>query len=136
MRAQESERDPAFVDPGRRIAFKASYITAPGCEGGETETQAAAEGFCHCGGRGFAVAAPLEGEALGAGGGGAGEEYGFTFSVSFLDGLVYEFIVDEGVVIMHAVRVYGFVVPLDILSWDPLPKISFYAVDAEIEECG
>jgi len=62
VRAEEAEGDPAFIDPGRWVAFEAADVAGPGGEGGKTDGEAAADAFSKRRGGRFAVAAPALGE--------------------------------------------------------------------------
>lgn len=64
----------------------------------------------------------------------AREQYGFVLTLSLLHCLVDKFVVDEGVVVVHAAWIHALVVPLDVLRWYALTKVRFDGADTHVEE--
>ena len=62
VRAEEAEGDPALIDPGWWVAFKAANVAGPEGEGGKADGKAAADAFSERRRGRFAVAAPTLGE--------------------------------------------------------------------------
>ena len=118
VRAEKPKCDPSLVDARWRSSLESTNVDGPVCKAGEAKGETTTDGFGHSLEGGFAVTTPLEWELLSTGSCGASEKDSLVATVALLEGFVDNFIEQVGVVVVHFLRVDGFVEPLNILIRD------------------
>ena len=112
--------------------FKAADVVAPEAEAAERQRQPAAQTLGHGLEGRRTVPAPVDGELLPAGGGGAGKDHGVAFSKLLLQQIKHYFVVEIAVVVVHLQRVGAVVV--DHVGGDALAEIGLETVHALVDE--
>ena len=132
VRREQAEGAPTLVDGRRGRQLKAAHVMAPEAEAGEREREAAAEDLGHRLKGGGAVAAPVDGELLAAGRGGAGEDDGLALAELLLEHVEDGLVVEIGVEVVHLERIGAVVI--DDVGGDALAEVGLEAVNAHVDQ--
>lgn len=132
VRGEQAEGEPPFEQGRCRGALEAADVVAPVAEPGEAERQAAAQRLGHRLVGRLAVAAPVHGELLAAGGRRAREDDGLRLAAVLAQHVEDGPVVEVGVVVVHPLGVAA--VRVRHVERDPLPEVGLEAVDALREQ--